>query len=173
MCLFLALGRGCRWGLLSYSHGSRSSQLRSLPLSRPQPCERGAIVKALLKTSTTQELDRGHDGWPSCIPRPPIKSLNSKGPIGARDLRWPDSRESIHRFPELLAERHCQETAKGPKVEGSRSYQSSATALFTTGTRAQNTCFTVFRCNQRGADEPWPISADFLNPRLSGLLSFF
>ena len=35
---------------------------------------------------------------------------------------------------------------------------------------SQNTCFIVFRCNQRGAEDPWPISADFLNPRLSGLL---
>ena len=37
---------------------------------------------------------------------------------------------------------------------------------------SQDTCFTLFWCNQRGADEPWPISADFLNPRLSGLVSF-
>ena len=29
---------------------------------------------------------------------------------------------------------------------------------------SQNTCFAVFLCNQRGADGPWPISADFLNP---------
>ena len=36
---------------------------------------------------------------------------------------------------------------------------------------SQNTCFTVFRCNQGGVDDPWPISADFLNPRFSGLLS--
>ena len=38
---------------------------------------------------------------------------------------------------------------------------------------SQNTCFTVFRCNQRGADDPWLISADFLNPRFRGLLPFW
>ena len=39
-------------------------------------------------------------------------------------------------------------------------------------TRLKHIYFTVFWCNQRGADDPWPISADFLNPRLSGLSSF-
>ena len=36
----------------------------------------------------------------------------------------------------------------------------------------QNTCFIVFRCNQRGADDLWPISADFFEPSISGSLSF-
>ena len=37
---------------------------------------------------------------------------------------------------------------------------------------SENTCFNVLWCNQPGADDPWPISADFLNPRFPGLLPF-
>ena len=64
--------------------------------------------------------------------------------------------------------RHCQETTKDPAVEGSRSYQSSATPRFQ-GTKAPKTlvllCFGAIREPQEGADGPWPLSADFLNPK--------
>ena len=43
--------------------------------------------------------------------------------------------------------RNGQETAKDPKVEGSRSDQSSVTPPQRYES-SQNTCFTVFRCNQ-------------------------
>ena len=65
-----------------------------------------------------------------------------------------------------------QETTKDPKVEGSRSDQSSVNSLCR-GTKTPKTlCFTEFWCKQRGADDPWPISADCLNPWLPGLFSF-
>ena len=36
---------------------------------------------------------------------------------------------------------------------------------------SQNTHLTVLWCNQRGSGDPWPISAEFLNHWLPGLLS--
>ena len=65
-----------------------------------------------------------------------------------------------------------QETTKDPEVEGSKSYQSSVAPLFR-GTKAPKTVVWLgFGAIKGGADDPWPISVDFLNTRVPGLLSF-
>ena len=48
--------------------------------------------------------------------------------------------------------RKRQKKTRKSKVQ--ESYQSSVTPVFRDRKKPQNTCFIVFRCNQRGADDP-------------------
>ena len=71
-----------------------------------------------------------------------------------------------------LSDRHLSGNDKRPESRGLKKLSEFGNSSLQGYKSSQNTCFIVLWCNQRGVDDPWPISADFVNPRLSGLLSF-